>query len=250
MDRVRIVAIQCLVVGLWLLGWELLARAGILDDSLFSTPSRIASEGWKLLGRGAVLVDLRVTLFEIVLGFALATVAGLVVGLIVAEIDALYEVLHLPILMLYALPTIALFPLFVLFCGIGTLQKVVFGASWGVFPVLVHTMAGRRAVSGTLLALGRSLGGSSRSIWWKIVLPSSLPLVATGLRLGMVYTILGVIVAELFMSEAGIGQRIVVASRHMQMATYFFYVAVISMVSIGLTYSVVRVERYFSAWRA
>ncbi len=249
MDRVRIVAIQCVVVGLWLLGWELMARSSIVDVSLFSSPSQIALEGWKLLGRGAVLVDLKVTLLEIVLGFWLATVAGLVVGLLVAEIDGLYEVLHLPILMLYALPTIALFPLFVLFCGIGLLQKVVFGASWGVFPVIVHTMAGRRSVSATLLALGRSLGGSRKSIWWKIVLPSSVPLVATGLRLGMVYTILGVIVAELFMSEAGIGQRIVVASRHMQMSTYFFYVAVISTVSVALTYAVLRVERYFSAWR-
>jgi NitT/TauT family transport system permease protein len=248
--RGPVLIIQVAIVLSCVAIWEIFARLGVLDNSIISTPSSIWMAGQNVLSDHSVLSDLRVTLLEITFGFLLAVVVGTTFGLLIGEVTLLHEIFYLPILVLYALPTIALFPMYVLFFGIGPLQKIIFAASWGVFPILVHTITGRRNIPGTLLTLGKALGGSYPQIWAKIVLPACLPLIATGLRIGMVYTILGVIVAELFMSSAGIGHGIVVAARHFNMPTYFFYVCVISAVSVALTYTVLRLERYLSRWRA
>jgi NitT/TauT family transport system permease protein len=247
--RVFVTTIQILVIGLVIGLWQLLADTNVLDKEIFSSPTEIVAAGGKLITQAKLYIDFETTLEEIIIAFALALVAGVVFGCIIAEVDPLYNLLYVPILVLYALPTIALFPVYVLFFGIGMLQRVIFAASWGIFPILVNTIAGRRSVPAILLSVGRSLGASRQEIWRKIAFPATLPLVATGLRIGIVYTILGVLVSELLISTSGVGAELVLSSRHFQMPEYYLYVFIISVTSLLLAYVVSRVERYFERWR-
>jgi NitT/TauT family transport system permease protein len=240
---------QVLVVGVVAATWEALSRARMVDPLLFSAPSQIASALWQLLGHEQTLRELRVTCLEILGGFALAAVLGVALGLVIGETRYLHRALHLPILLFYSLPTVTLFPLFMLFFGVGMAQKIAFGAVFALPPILVNTIAASRGLGAVFRTVGRSLGGSRSQIWRKILIPAALPLVLSGLRLGMIANIIGVVLAEMFVSKAGLMRLMVAASENLRMAHFFAYVVLISLISLLLVETLRRVEVSWSRWR-
>jgi NitT/TauT family transport system permease protein len=215
-----------LVAGL--LGvWEAAAAAGRLDPLSYPAPSVVAAVGWQMLRSGEVARHLWPTVQAILGSFLVAAISGAVLGLVLAASPQLHRLAYPPLLTLYALPKVTVFPIFMLFFGLGLTQRVLYGAFFGVFPVLVNTVAGIRGVDRTLVVLARSLGMTRLQYWRKILFPSVLPLFATGLRMAFVYAGVGVLLSEMFVSASGIGQRLVSTAGSVHMGKYFVYVATV-----------------------
>jgi NitT/TauT family transport system permease protein len=140
-------------------------------------------------------------------------------------------------------------PLFILFFGIGVLSKAVFAFSLGVFPVLLNVIAGSRMVDRTLVTTAYCMGASRAGIFLKVVLPAALPSVITGLRVGMTQTVLGVLLAELYASNTGLGYFVTLYSQTFKPAQLFALFFVVAAISIVVNEGLRALERRASRWR-
>jgi len=150
---------------------------------------------------------------------------------------------------LYATPTIALAPLFILWFGVGISSKVVVVIVLVVFPVVINTEAGLLTTSPNLIETVRSFGANSRQIFFKVSLPSALPFIFAGLKLGIGRGLIGVVVAELFGSRAGLGQLISQSADAFNMPDLFAGVVVLAAAGIAMTSGFAWLERRLLPWR-
>jgi NitT/TauT family transport system permease protein len=153
------------------------------------------------------------------------------------------------VLLLYAIPQVVLLPLVVLLFGIGPVSKIFFGFSHGVFPVIVNVVAGMRNVSQLHLRGARSMGASRFDIARHVMFPHMVPSLFAGLRLGMTVTLIGVILAELYVSMSGIGYYTQVFAETFDPAPLFALIAVLAAIAITLNELVRLAERRVTRWR-
>src|SRR6266853_1609563 len=167
---------------------------------------------WEFLSRLAVSGQLwphiSISAVEFAIGYVIASLLGIVVGFAMASSELGKKILQPWISGLYATPTIALAPLFILWLGIGIWSKVLVVIFLVLFPVTINTEAGLRTTSERLIEMLKSFGASRSQIFFKVSLPSALPFILAGLKLGIGRGLIGVVVAELFGSRAGLGRLI------------------------------------------
>ena len=186
----------------WL--WEVGAR--LFGDPLFiSPPSRVVVALVHLAEDKEVVAAVGLTCWELVVAFVLSVAIGLVVGLIVGLHRFTRGSMYPIILLLYAMPQATILPLFVLVFGIGPASKIAFGVSHGVFPIILTVAAGVQNIKPILLTSARSMGATRRQILISVVFPHMIPSFFTGLRLGMTAVLFGVLLAELYVSQSGVG---------------------------------------------
>jgi NitT/TauT family transport system permease protein len=149
---------------------------------------------------------------------------------------------------LYATPTIALAPLFILWLGIGIWSKVLVVIVLVVFPVIINTEAGLRTTSVQLLETVRSFGASRSQAFWMVSLPSALPFIFAGLKLGIGRGLIGVVVAELFGSRAGLGELISESAETFNMPELFAGVVLLALAGIVLTSGFGMLEKRLVHW--
>src|ERR1700685_1273795 len=191
-----------------LLLWELISRF-LVDNALFlAAPSQIALAIYNLAVSGELWHHMGISAAEFALGYVIASILGIALGLAMASSVTMKQALQPWVSGLYATPTIALAPLFILWFGIGIWSKVIVVISLVLFPVAINTEAGLRTTSERLIEMLRSFGATKRQIFYKISLPSALPFILTGLKLGIGRGLIGVVVAELFGSRVGLGRLI------------------------------------------
>jgi NitT/TauT family transport system permease protein len=186
-----------------LLLWELVPLTGLLPE-LFLPP---LSKTLKVLfiDRHIYFAAMLVTVYEVVLSMLIACGLGILIGAVVGGV-ALLRNLLLPIFSsLYAVPIVILYPIFTAWFGIGSESKIAFAGLYGFFPVMLSTAAGIRTLDPQFLLAARSMGATLPQQVTRVIIPASLPTVFTGLRLGGALTIIGVVVAEMLTSSAGIG---------------------------------------------
>lgn len=188
--------------------WQLSADNGLVDPYFVSTPTEVA----KFLGTystsGELWVNLQVTLRETLLGFVIGSVGGISVGLLLARFRVLDALLDPFLTVLNSLPRVALAPLFLLWFGLGTLSKVILAISLVFFILVINTRVGVRNVDPDLVTVGRLLGAREHQMFRSVILPGALPSILAGLRLGVIYALLGAVVGEMIAAEAGIGQQL------------------------------------------
>ena len=198
-------------LGLLVLGagaWEAATRFGVVNAFWVSSPSRIVVDLVKRIVGGEVFFHIAVTLYEAFLGFVLGATVGIAAGFLLARSEELARVLDPFVTALNSLPRVALAPLFILWFGIGLTSKVVLAFSLVVFILLVNTYAGAKNVDQDLVIIARLLGASRRQLTMKIILPSSIPWIFAGLRLGLAYALIGAVVGEVIVATAGLGFQI------------------------------------------
>lgn len=236
------------VVIILLLIWEIGAR--LYNDSDFlAPPSESFVSLFTLLKDPEILLALYYMLWELTVGFAMALVSGLVVGILVGASRMSYRTFLPIILMAYAFPQITLLPLFVLLFGIGPAVKVVFGFTHGFFPIVVNVIAGTQNVNPVLLTSANSMGASRYQVYRHIIFPHLVPSLFTGMRLGMTATLLGVILAELYATRKGIGYFTEHYSETFEPNNLFALVALIATIAICLNEILRRAEYRFARWR-
>jgi NitT/TauT family transport system permease protein len=245
LDRPNV--IRTLSVLVFLGVWEYF---GLKVDPLFlAAPSAIVDAGAALVRSGELWHAFVATFYPFALGMAITIVGGIVIGVAMAQWPLLEYILDPFINALYAIPRIALVPLIMLWAGLAIGGKVVILVSIAIFPVIINTFSGIRDVRGSMLEVGRAYGATKSQIFFKIVLPAAIPFVMTGIRLAVGMGIIGIIVAEFFTAQTGLGGMIVMYANVFATAKLFVPIIVIGVMGVVLTELVQAIERRLSRWR-
>jgi NitT/TauT family transport system permease protein len=236
------------VVIVILMAWEIAAR-WFIDPMFISPPSRVVMSLATVWHTSGVPAALRLTLFELAVAFAISVVIGLVVGLAVGLSPFARRSTMPIILLLYGTPQITILPLFILYFGIGPASKIAFGVTHGMFPIIVTIVAGVRNLKPILLVSARSMGANRWQILRWVIFPHMVPSFFTGMRLGMTGVLLGVLLAELYVSTGGIGHFTTLFTENFDPTKLFGLVAMLAAMAIVLNEIVRRAEIRFGRWR-
>jgi len=191
-----------------LLFWGLVSRLLVANALFLAAPSQIVYAIYQLTLTGELGRHIYISSIEFVIGYVIAAVIGIALGFGMASNARFKQAMQPWISGFYATPTIALAPLFILWLGIGIWSKVLVVIFLVLFPVTINTEAGLRTTSERLIEMLKSFGASRSQIFFKVSLPSALPFILAGLKLGIGRGLIGVVVAELFGSRAGLGRLI------------------------------------------
>ena len=237
-----------LIVGVLVL-WELYARL-IATSTLTAAPTQILAELWpKVLGEPQVRAAIGVTLIEMVVAFVMSVVFGMLIGVLVGMTSLGRRSFYPIVLLLYGIPQAILLPLFILMFGLGPAGKIAFGFSHGVFPVIVNTIAGMRNVNPLLLTGAAAMGATRMEQLRYVMFPHMVTAVFTGLRLAMTLTLLGVLLAELFVSQGGIGSFTLLYAETFNPAALIALILTLAMLAVILNEVVRTIEARFSRWK-
>jgi len=239
-------AISAAAVALFLAAWQIAPRLRVVDPFYTSDPVRVLLAGVDVVRGGTLGHDAAVSLSEFVFGFALALSVAVPVGLLLGAFPVLRELIDPPIMAIYATPQLALLPIFVLWLGIGMGSKIAVVFLGAAIPIVVNTIAGVRQVDRSLVLAARSFGATQRDVFARVILPASLPSVILGVRLGVSRAILGVVVAEMYVSQDGIGNQIMRLGSAFRVDRLLVYVLLVSAFGLVMTNVVRRLEERFA----
>jgi NitT/TauT family transport system permease protein len=234
---------------LFVAAWELAAFRGWLNPVILSSPSRIGEALQRQVGSGELFRDLQVSAMEFVLGFAIAAVLGLVVGLAMGFRRSVEYAIDPFIWFLYSAPLVAFYPLFIIWLGFGFWTVVAITILLTAIPVTINTLAGMRSVDPILVRAVRSYGGSSLDVVFKVILPAALPLILAGFRIAVGRALLGVVVGEMFSANAGLGFRLTYYGARLRTTDLLVPLLVITILGLTLTQLIRALEARMARWR-
>jgi NitT/TauT family transport system permease protein len=232
-----------------LLIWEFISRYVVASSLFLAGPSQIFVAALQLAMGGELWNDILVSAVEFVGGYVIASAAGVAIGVVLSNSKVAKQILQPWISGFYATPTIALAPLFILWLGVGVSSKIIMVVTLVIFPVIINTEAGLRTTNLQLVEMVRSFGATGRQVFLRVSLPSALPFIFAGLKLGIGRGLMGVVVAELFGSRAGIGQLISQAADSFNMPQLFAGVIILAIAGVGLTAGFGWLETQLLHWR-
>jgi NitT/TauT family transport system permease protein len=214
-----------------------------------SAPSLIGKAAYQLFASGEIYNDLYISGIELFWGYALSAAIAVPFGIAIGWYKKMSYILDPFVNAMNATPRVALLPLVIIWLGIGVLSKVGIIFLGAVFPILINTRDGVKTTPANLLTAARSFGASEWILFKTVVLPSTIPFILTGLRLGLGRAIVGVMVGELYAATAGIGFMITVAGATFQTDKVFVGVLIFALAGMIGTEFLTRVEKRFDKWR-
>jgi sulfonate transport system permease protein len=240
--------IRVVSLAIALLLWEV--AAWNVDPVLFTSPTKVAAAAYKMVLSGELWTYLWPSLVVLAIGFSLAVVAGIAIGLLLARFWVLDVALNVYITFLYSIPSVALVPLIVLWAGFDTMAKVIILFLFAFFPMVINTYQGVKSVDPKLLEVGRAFRCSEGQLWANIVLPASLPFIVTGLRLALGRGLIGMVLADLYTAISGIGYLIVRTASTYQVDKMFVPIVTLGLLGVTLTALLRLAEKKVAPWTA
>jgi NitT/TauT family transport system permease protein len=230
--------------------WEYLSANRMINQLFFGQPSKIGRFLFNGLFVEQQLIEHTFwTMLSTLSAFGLGSVGGILVGLLFVTFPRAEEFLDPIFSGLNALPRIALAPLFLLWFGLGIASKIALGFSLTFFIVLGSTVAGGRAINQDHITLARTLGARSSQIFRRITLPGAVPTVFAGLRLGLIYALLGVVGGEIIAAQKGLGQMLSFLAGTFQINGVFAVLFLLSILATSLTWAMTAIELRLLRWR-
>lgn len=237
------------LLGLLLL-WEALTRTGWVPALFLPSPLGVLATGLEMLRSGELLAHLATSLQRILLGFGLGALGGVAVGLTVG-VFGLAEAIGNPLIAAtFPIPKIALLPLLILWLGIGEASKVAVITLGVFFPMAINTYTGVRHADPQLLRAAVSFGAGRWSVIRKVMLPSALPMIFAGLKLGAGTSLLLLVAAEMIAASSGIGFLILNAQNLMETTTLMVGIVLLSVLGLASHWLLNRLERVAIPWKA
>jgi sulfonate transport system permease protein len=241
-------AIRVVSLAVALTLWEV--AAWNVDPVLFTSPTKVAVAAYEMVLSGELWTYLWPSLVVLGIGFALAVVFGIAIGLLLARFWVLDVALTVYITFLYSIPSVALVPLIVLWAGFDTTAKVIILFLFAFFPMVINTYQGVKSVDPKLLEVGRAFRCSEGQLWWNIVLPAALPFIVTGLRLALGRALIGMVLADLYTAISGIGYLIVRTASTYQVDKMFVPIVTLGLLGVTFTALLRLAEKYVAPWTA
>ena len=215
---------------------------------VFPAPSAIGVALYEGLANGSYLNALAVTLTEIVGGFAIGSACGILLGIAMVQVPLLDRLIYPYVVGLQTVPKVAIAPLMIVWFGFGISSKVTIVALTCLFPSLVNTIAGLRAVDSDRIALITAMCGSRAQLLRYVQLPNALPYIMAGLNTGIVLAVIGAIVGEFVGAKTGIGVLILQANFGLDLASMFAVLVLIAVTGVSLSFILRQVELRLCFW--
>jgi NitT/TauT family transport system permease protein len=231
-----------------LLLWEFFGRD--VNPVFGSYPSAIVEAGIALVASGKLWSALLDSLQSFAVGYVLAIVIGVPLGLVTGRFRTLEAAIGIYITAGYAMPLVALVPLLVLWLGLGFKVKVAIVFLLSVFPICINTWLGVTAVPKTLIEVGKSFVAPDSVILRRIILPATLPYIMAGIRLAVGRAVVAMVIAEFFTSISGLGAIIITSANNFDTATTFVPIIIIMLMAVTLNFMIGLVERWVAPWQA
>jgi ABC-type nitrate/sulfonate/bicarbonate transport system permease component len=233
-DRMLTRAVQVVfVLGLMVL-WYLATTRWKVSHLLLPNPVIVWQELKDVLGSFEFWPDLRITLTELAIAFAISSIGGITLGYVLSRSQFLIRVFEPLMAGIYSIPIILFLPLYILFFGLGPASKIALGTTISFFPIVLNTIAGFGYVDKTFVVAARSMGASDFQLFRHVLMPAALPIILSGMRIGFTVALLSIIGSETIASLAGLGHRIVHLAEGMEIARMFAYIVFVVAIAMIL----------------
>jgi NitT/TauT family transport system permease protein len=226
-----------------MLVWEWLVRLFKVAPLLLPAPSTVFEHLWT--HRALYIGFSQPTLIEILAGFAVAAVAGILLGVMVSFSDLAKRTVYPLLVSSQMVPKVAIAPVFIIWFGTGLEAKVLISFLIAFFPIMVSTMVGLEAIDADMVRLFRSMGAGPYRTFMKLRLPAALPNIFAGLKIGMSLAVVGAVVAEFVAADRGLGYYLLYANGQLDTPGVFGALLLLTIVGVVLYYLVEGVERIF-----
>lgn len=241
---------RCVFAAIFVVAWQVVATKKVINPLFIGVPSEIAKYFWDgLFVNHSMVIDLAWTMAGTAAAFAIGSVLGIVTGLIFSAYAHVEKFAEPFMSALNALPRIALAPLFLLWFGIGIASKIALGASLTFFIVLSSTTAGVRSVDQDHEVLAQTLGASPGQVFFKITLPNAVPIIFSGLRLGLIYALIGDVAGEIIAAQHGLGEKLTYLAGTFQTDGVFAILILLAIVGGSVTGVMSAIEARLLRWR-
>ncbi len=241
--------LQAAAVAALLLLWQLGVRIGFISDFLFGAPSGIYSMFIRMAGSGELLSDTGYTLFEAILGFVIGTIFGSVAGLALWYSIFVARLVEPFIVAINSVPKIALAPIIILWFGTGLVSKVALAVSLTALVALIAAYQAAKDADTDLQALLISMGATKHQIFYKAVVPSTIPPIIATFRINIGFGLVGAVVGEFISSQHGLGHLIYTASSYYDLNTVWVGLFVLMLVGFALYYVIDLIEHLLIPWK-
>jgi NitT/TauT family transport system permease protein len=251
--RAAVIALRLAIFVVLIGGWELCARAGVVDPFFFGEPSKIVDQlqTWAQHGTeaGSLWEQILVTLEEAVLGFVIGVILGIVCGIALGRIQLLADIFSPYIKVMNSIPRIVLGSIFILWLGLGLSSKVALAVVLVFFAVFFNAFQGAREVDRNLVANARILGASRRQVTRHVVLPSAMTWIIASMHVSFGFALIGAIVGEFLGAQKGLGLMISQAQGTFNADGVFAAMVIIAIVALVAEGLITLLERRLLAWR-
>jgi len=247
--RREVIMLRLLVLAVSLGSWQAVVSFGVMDPFWISSPERIIRRAAELVVNPGFYEDVWTTMLEMILGVAAGVVFGVATGIVLARHDLLNKAVDPYMMVIYAMPRLALAPLFILWLGIGLASKVVLSMFVAYFIIEMNTYAGFRNVDEDLVNAIRTTGASENYITRRVRFPSAVPWILSGVRLGVGAALPAAIVAEMLASTKGVGHEIARAAGVFDTTGMFTYLTVLALFATVLNEGLKALESRLLVWR-
>lgn len=229
--------------------WQLIVTAGLVNPFLLSSPLTIAVEMAALFRSGDIVHHFVASGVSLLLAFALAASVGVLLGILAGWYRPVQKALDPFIWFTYSTPAVSFYPIFVAWFGFGRPTAIAVAFVFAMTPIYANTLTGVKAANADLVRMARSFNAGPKDIFINVVIPASVPLIVSGLQLGAGRALTGVIIAELFGSNAGLGFAIAYNAMNMSTAKMMVYMCLVVILGLILTQFMAGMARHADRWR-
>lgn len=233
------------VVVIFLVLWEVTAEAELINSFIFSSPSQILTTAWQMMADGTLWIHLGITLGETLVSFAAVTILGLLTAILLWRFPTLSEILEPYLVMLNSLPKSALAPLLIVWLGNNIRTVMVAAVSVAIFGSILTLHTGFREMDEDKVKLIYSLGGTKKDVMYKVILPGSVPMLVSNMKVNIGLCLVGVIIGEFLSAKAGLGYLIIYASQTFKMDWMLMSIVILCLVSTVLYQGIHLLEKKF-----
>jgi ABC-type nitrate/sulfonate/bicarbonate transport system permease component len=231
-----------------LAGWYVVTLPGRVNPLLLPAPAPVFRAFAVLLTTNSIWPDLLVTVWEWLTAFAIGAVAGTIAGYLVSRTPFAVRVFDPLLAGLYSIPMILLYPLYLLFFGLGPGSKIAIGTTIAFFPIVLNTIAGLSYVDRAYVRAARSMGASNLQLFSTVMVPAAFPVILTGFRLGGIIAFMTILGCEMISSLSGLGHRIVELADQMESAQMFANILFAVLIAVAINGAVYVAEARGKTW--
>jgi ABC-type nitrate/sulfonate/bicarbonate transport system permease component len=233
---------------LLLMIWELITRKGWIPAWFLPVPTEVFQTLFDMVISGELLHHAAISLGRAISGYAMAALVGVGLGLLIAWSRIAEDFFDPLIELIRPLSTFALIPIFFLWFGIGNASKIMIIFKSCFFPIVLNTIAGIKGVDKKLIMAARSLGADGRQMWTRVLLPSAMPMIITGMRISTAIAMMALVGVEMLSSDSGLGFLVIDAQRTFDTERVFAGIVVLALLGFSLDRLARKIQARILSW--
>jgi len=250
MKRLNRLAKYSLSLVVFILFWETLPRLGVINPTFLPTASVVGGAIVSMTLSGEIFTHIAISLQRALIGFGLAVLTAVPIGFAMGWSKSFEEYTDGLLQLLRQTSSLSLFPVFILFLGIGETSKVAI-IMWACFwPILLNTISGVKDIEPLLIKMARSLNmGSGLNLFFKVVIPATIPSIMTGIRLSASVAIIVLVAAEMIGSSSGLGYMILTSEYNFMLPKMYAGIVILAVMGFLINYTLVWLEAKATTWK-